>query len=87
MQIEPLGNRVLVKRSKADDTTPGGIVLPQRAKDIPQQGVVVAVGEGEVKVQYGDLVIFKSHAGQLVQLDNKELLLLDYEDILAKVNR
>ena len=96
MKIQPLGDRVVVERDKAQDKTAGGIVLPDTAKDKPQQGKVVAVGEGritkdgkrrELQVKVGDHVLFTSYAGDEIQLPgNKEkVFLMREDDILAVI--
>ena len=92
INIVPLGARVVVRRESAEETTAGGIVLPDSAQDKPQRGEVVAVGDGYVKsdgdkialtVQDGDKVIFSSYAGDEIQIGDEELLLLRESDILA----
>ena len=83
---------MVVRRESAEETTAGGIVLPDSAQDKPQRGEVVAVGDGYVKsdgdkisltVQDGDKVIFGSYAGDEIQIGDEELLLLRESDILA----
>ena len=92
INIAPLGDRVVLKRAEAEETTAGGIVLPDAAKDKPQRGEVVAVGDGHVKddgtkvpltVKEGDTVIFSSYAGDEITIGDDELLLLRESDILA----
>ena len=92
INIAPLGDRVVLKRAEAESTTAGGIVLPDAAKDKPQRGEVVAVGDGHVKddgtkvpltVKEGDTVIFSSYAGDEITVGDEELLLLRESDILA----
>ncbi len=92
INIAPLGDRVVLKRAEAESTTAGGIVLPDAAKDKPQRGEVVAVGDGHVKddgtkvpltVKEGDTVIFSSYAGDEITIGDDELLLLRESDILA----
>jgi len=92
INIAPLGDRVVLKRAEAESTTAGGIVLPDAAKDKPQRGEVVAVGDGYVKddgtktpltVKEGDHVIFSSYAGDEITIGDEELLLLRESDILA----
>lgn len=91
-KLVPLGDRVVLKRHTAEETTAGGIVLPDTARDKPQFGQVVAVGEGHVKndgtkvplsVKAGDEVIFSSYAGDEISLGEEEYLLLRESDILA----
>ncbi|MCA9080103.1 MAG: co-chaperone GroES [Planctomycetaceae bacterium] len=91
-RIVPLGDKVVIKRQDAESTTAGGIVLPDSAKDKPQKGEVVAVGDGHVKkdgsrvaltVKEGDRVIFSSYAGDEIKVGDQEYLLLREGDILA----
>ncbi len=92
MKIRPLGDRVLVKRVSEQEKTKGGIVLPDTAKEKPQRGEVVAVGEGKLtddgkripmNVKVGDKVIFAKYAGTEIELDDEEYLLMSESDILA----
>jgi chaperonin GroES len=95
MALKPLGDRVVVEREEAKDTTAGGIVLPDTAKDKPQKGKVVAVGDGritkdgkrrELQVKVGEQVLFTSYAGEEFKLDGeKKVLLMREEDILAVI--
>lgn len=91
-KLVPLGDRVVLKRQEAESTTAGGIVLPDSAKDKPQRGTVVSVGDGHVgrdgtrialTVKEGDVVIFSSYAGDEITLGDDEYLLLRESDILA----
>ena len=96
MALVPLGDRILVKRSDNDEqTTSGGIIIPDTAKEKPQEGEVVAVGNGRlldngerqpVDVAVGDSVLFAKYGGTEVTYDNIEYLILREDDILAKVN-
>jgi chaperonin GroES len=92
MKIRPLGDKVVVKASTAEERTAGGIVLPDAAREKPQQGTVVAVGPGRLlesgerapmSVQVGDVVIYSKYGGNEVKLDGEELLILDQESIYA----
>ena len=92
VSIQTLADRVLVKRLKAEETTEGGIVIPDTAKEKPKKGKVIAVGEGkqldsgkrsDFQVKKGDTVIFASFAGTEVTVDGEEYLLMPEEDILA----
>src|SRR5947209_18283033 len=95
MKIQPLGDRVVVEREEAKSTTAGGIVLPDTAKDKPQKGKIVAVGDGritkdgkrrELQVKVGDSVIFTSYAGDEFKLSGEQkVLLMREDDILAVV--
>ncbi len=91
-KLVPLGDRVVLKRAEAETTTLGGIVLPDSAKDKPQRGEVLAVGEGYVRrdgkkapltVKAGDRVIFSSYAGDEIKVGDDSFLLLRESDILA----
>ena len=96
MALVPLGDRILVERSDNDEqTTSGGIIIPDTAKEKPQEGKVVAIGNGRlldsgerqaVDVEVGDLVLFAKYGGTEVTYDNIEYLILREDDILAKVN-
>lgn len=90
--IKPLGDKVLVLPSTSGETTAGGIVLPDTAKERPQEGTVIAVGEGRtldngskvsLSVSEGDLVIYSKYGGTEVKLEGKEYLILDESSILA----
>jgi chaperonin GroES len=92
MKIRPLGDKVVVKASTADERTAGGIVLPDAARERPQQGTVVAVGTGRLlengerapmQVKVGDTVIYSKYGGNEIKLDGEELLILDQESIYA----
>ena len=92
MRIEPLGDKVVIKRLDAEETTAGGIVLPDSAKQKPQQGRVLSVGDGRQlpdggraphQVTEGDRVLFTSYAGTEVVVDGDELLIMSEDDILA----
>ena len=92
MRIEPLGNKVVVKRTEADEVTAGGIVLPDSAREKPSQGRVLSVGNGRVlddgtrsqmQVQEGDRVLFSSYAGTEIEVDGGALLIMNESDILA----
>jgi chaperonin GroES len=95
MNLKPLGDRVVVEREEAQGKTAGGIVLPDTAKDKPQRGKVLAVGEGrttkdgkrrELQVKVGDSVLFTSYAGDEFKLDgDKKVLLMREDDIMAVV--
>ncbi|ADK16746.1 MULTISPECIES: co-chaperone GroES [Clostridium] len=91
MKIRPLGDRVVIKKLEAEETTKSGIVLPGSAKEKPQEAEVVAVGIGgtvdgkEVKmeVKVGDKVLFSKYAGNEVKIDAQEYTILKQDDILA----
>ncbi len=95
MRIEPLGDKVVVKRVEPEETTAGGIVLPETAKEKPQQGRVLSVGQGPMlsdgtrakpQVAEGDRVLFTSYAGHEIEVDGEELLIMRESDILAILN-
>jgi chaperonin GroES len=93
MKIRPLGDRVVIKKLEAEETTKSGIVLPGTAKEKPQEAEVVAVGPGgyvdgkEVKmeVKVGDKVLFSKYAGNEVKIDGEEFTILKQDDILGIV--
>ena len=93
MDLKPLGDRVIVKAIEQEEVTAGGIVLPDTAKERPQRGKVLAVGDGRfvdgervaLEVAEGDEVIYSKYGGTEVRVDGDELLILSEHDILAKV--
>lgn len=94
MNIRPLDDRIVVEPMEAEERTAGGIVLPDTAKEKPQKGKVLAVGEGRVtddgkripvSVKKGDVVLYAKYGGTEIKVDGKELLILRESDILAKV--
>ncbi|MCC6574305.1 MAG: co-chaperone GroES [Planctomycetes bacterium] len=93
-KVRPLNDKILIERSKADDKTKGGIILPETSKEKPKEGVVISVGDGRItehgeripfQVKKGDRVIFKSYAGNDVKLDGKDYILMSEEDVLAVI--
>ncbi|HBQ95369.1 MAG: co-chaperone GroES [Firmicutes bacterium] len=86
MQVKPLGDRVLVKLVEEQERTQSGIYIPDTAKDKPQTGLIVAVGDGEdIKVKEGQRVLFAKFAGTEIKIANEEHLILSTDDILAVV--
>lgn len=94
MKVVPLGDKLVVKRLESQGKTAGGIVLPDAAKDKPQQGRVLSVGDGRLlpdgaraphEVSEGDRVVFSSYAGSEVEINDEELLILSADDVLAIV--
>ena len=94
MAIKPLGGRILVKSLESEEKTPGGIIVPDTAKEKPQEAEVVAVGKGKIsdegktippEVKAGDKILFGKYSGTEITLDGKEYLILKEEDILAVV--
>jgi len=92
MNLKPLADRVVVKVLEAEEKTASGIVLPDKAKEKPQEGEVKAVGTGKVldngakldmEVKVGDKVIFSRYAGTEVKVDGEEYLIMRQDDILA----
>lgn len=92
MKIKPLGERVLVEPIKEDEVKKGGIIIPDSAKEKPQEGKVVALGTGKIgkddkkipfNVKVGDLVLMPKYGGTEVKMDGKEYQLIREEDILA----
>jgi|SRR3989440_9693185 chaperonin GroES len=95
MKLKPLGDRVIVKAVEEDETTASGIVLPDTAKEKPQRGKVLAVGDGKVSeesgkripldVTEGDEVLYSKYGGTDIVIDGEDLLVLRESDVLAKV--
>ncbi|KZL93381.1 co-chaperone GroES [Clostridium magnum] len=93
MNIRPLGDRVVIKRIEAEETTKSGIVLPGTAKEKPQEAEIVAVGPGGVvdgkevrmEVKVGDRVLFSKYAGNEIKVEGVEYTILRQDDILAVV--
>ena len=92
MKIRPLADRVVVTRTKEEEKSKGGIIIPDSAKEKPIEGVVVAVGAGKVlkdgkvrpvDVKMGDRVLFGKYSGQEVKIDGQEHVLLREDDILG----
>ncbi len=93
-KIKPLGDRVLIKALEREEKTKSGIVLPDTAKEKPQEGKVLAVGSGKLlengtkvalEVKVGQKVIFSKYAGTEVKVDGEEMMILNERDILAIV--
>jgi chaperonin GroES len=94
LSLKPLGNRVVVEPVEQEEMTAGGIVLPDTAKEKPQQGMILAAGPGErdedgkyipMDVKVGDKVLFAKYAGTELKLDGKKLLILRETDLLGIV--
>ena len=94
VSLRPLDDRVVVRPSEAEETTAGGIVLPDSAREKPQRGTVIAVGpgklldsgnRGELSVKIGDVVIYGRYGGSEVEVDGQEMKILRETDILAKI--
>ncbi|MDD2207472.1 MAG: co-chaperone GroES [Aminobacterium sp.] len=96
MNLKPLGDRLVVKVINQEEKTKGGIVLPDTAKEKPQEGEVIAVGTGKVlengqklplEVKVGDRIIFSKYAGTEVKLDGDEFVIFSERDVLAIVEK
>jgi len=94
LQLKPLADRVVVKKLEAEEKTAGGIVLPDTAKEKPQQGEVLAVGPGKLdekgtrqpmEVKVGDKILFAKYSGTEIKIEGIEYLILSERDILAVI--
>jgi len=92
MKIRPLGDRILVKRVEGEEKSKGGIIIPDTAKEKPQEGLVIAVGKGKTaddgkliapEVKQGDRILFGKYSGTEVKLDGVEHLIMREDDILG----
>ncbi len=92
MKIRPLGDRILLKRVEEEEKSKGGIIIPETAKEKPQEGRVIAVGKGKVledgkvvplEVKAGDRVLFGKYAGTEVKIEGEEHLIVREDDILG----
>ena len=90
-KVQPLGDRVLIKQLEAQEKTKGGIILPDTAKEKPQEAEVVAVGKGKVEdgktiapeVKAGDKILYGKYSGTEIKVDGEDLIIVKEEDILA----
>ena len=94
MKLKPLGDRLVVEPKEREETTASGIILPETAKEKPQEGTVLAVGPGardddgdriQMDVGVGDVVLYAKYAGTEIKMDGKKLLILKESDVLAVV--
>lgn len=94
MRVEPLGDKVVIKRLQPEEKTAGGILLPDNAREKPTEGRILSVGQGRLtdkgtrvkpQVNDGDRVLFSSWAGTEIEIDGEEVLILSENDILAIV--
>ncbi|MGA2984002.1 MAG: co-chaperone GroES [Terriglobia bacterium] len=94
MRFNPLHDRILIKRIEEKETVKGGIIIPDTAKEKPQEGEVVAVGNGKktdegkivpLDVKAGDRILFGKYSGSEIKLDNEEFLILKEEEVLGVV--
>ena len=94
VQVTPLHDRVLIKRIEEKESVKGGIIIPDTAKEKPQEGEVIAVGAGKIEkgeripldVKAGDRVLFGKYSGTDIKIENEEYLILREEEILAKLS-
>ena len=95
MNVQPLADRILVRRLEEEEMKRGGIIIPDTAKEKPQEGKVIAVGNGKVTddgkkipldVKAGDRILFGKYSGSEVKVEDKEYLILREEDVLAILN-
>ena len=95
INVTPLHNRVLIRRLAEKETAKGGIVIPDSAKEKPQEGEVVAVGAGKtekgrrvpLEVKVGDRILFGKYSGNEIKIEDQDYLILNEEEILVKFNR
>ena len=95
MNIRPLGDRVLIKRLEAEETTKSGILLAGTSKEKPQEAEVVAVGPGKIEdgkeikmeVKVGDIVLFSKYAGSEIKYEGTEYIILKQEELLAIIEK
>ena len=97
MSLKPLEDRIVVKPGDAEETTASGLVIPDTAKEKPQQGEVLAVGEGRwdedgenripMDVQVGDVVVYSKYGGTEITVDGQDVLILNARDVLAIVEK
>ncbi len=96
MKVQPLSDRILVKRIEAEEKTAGGIVVPDTAKEKPKEGKVISIGTGKVddkgvkipfNVKAGDRVLFESYAGTEVKIEGEEHLIMREDDVLGIIEK
>ena len=96
MKFKPLADRILVRRSKHDETSKGGIIIPDIAKDKPTEGLVMSVGPGKrledgtvvpVAVSAGDTILFGKYSGSDIKVEGEELLIVREDDVLGIVEK
>jgi chaperonin GroES len=96
MKVKPLQDRVIVKRLEEEEKTKGGIIIPDTAKEKPQEGKVIAVGDGKVNdkgerialdVKAGDRVLFGKYSGSEITIDGEEHLIMKEDDIIAIIKK
>ena len=96
MTLQPLEDRIVIRPAQAEETTVSGLVIPDTAKEKPQQGEVLAVGPGRVGddnelipmgINEGDTIIYSKYGGTEIAIDGEELLILSARDVLAKLGK
>jgi chaperonin GroES len=97
MKLQPLDDRIVVRPSEAEEKTASGLVIPDTAKEKPQQGEVLAVGPGRrtdntgdlvpLDIKVGDTVVYSKYGGTEITIDGEDLLILSSRDVLAKVGK
>jgi chaperonin GroES len=97
MKLQPLDDRIVVRPGESEETTASGLVIPDTAKEKPQQGEVLAVGPGRraentgdiiaLDVKVGDTVVYSKYGGTEITIDGEDLLILSARDVLAKVGK
>ncbi len=96
MNLQPLEDRIVIRSAEAEETTASGLVIPDSAKEKPQQGEVLAVGPGrvgddneriEMEIAVGDTVIYSKYGGTEISVDGEDLLILSSRDVLAKISK
>ena len=96
MNVRPLHDRIIVQRLEEEDQRVGGIIIPDTAKEKPQQGKIIAVGKGRVEkdgkvtpldVKAGDTVLFGKYAGQEIKIDGNEYLIMREEEVLGVIEK
>lgn len=96
MNLQPLEDRIVVRTAEAEETTVSGLVIPDSAKEKPQQGEVLAVGPGRfgddnervaMEVAVGDVVVYSKYGGTEITVDGEDLLILSARDVLAKFSK
>lgn len=88
ISLKPIGNRVVAKRTEKEETTKGGIILPDSAQQKQETAVVVAIGNGkDISVAIGDTILMDKYASQEVKIDDEEFIVVKAEDIIAIVEK
>ncbi|MGL4393700.1 MAG: co-chaperone GroES [Brevinema sp.] len=85
MSVKPLGNRILVEVKAGEEKTAGGLYIPTTAQEKTNTGSVLALGDKDITVKVGDVVVFEKYAGTQILVDNKECLLLEMDHVLAVI--